>query len=137
MARYQPGESGNPKGKPIGAVSKATKLRAIIEQHIPDILLALAESAKQGDTAAAKLLMDRVMPALRPQDQPVTLPVNGEDLAKDGRTVLTAVGSGEVAPDVATRLMQGLASLARVIETGELLARIERLEASHESSKQG
>ena len=137
MAKFKPGTSGNPQGKKPGTVSKTTKLRQSLERDIPDILAALVTQAKAGDTTAARLVLERTLPPIRPQDQPVSLPVNGEDLAKDGRTVLAAVGSGEVTPDVATRLMQGLASLARVIETGELLARIERLEASHESSKQG
>lgn len=122
------GQSGNPRGKPVGAISKTTKLRQSIEQHIPAILESLAESAKAGDTAAAKLLLERTLPPIRPQDQAVSLPVDGEDLAKDGRTVLAAAGAGEVTPDTATKLLAGLGSLARIIETSELLARIEKLE---------
>lgn len=134
MARFKPGESGNPRGREPGSKNKATALRESIAAHIPEILDALVEQARQGDTAAAKLLLDRALPALRPTDQPVTLPLAGADLASDGRAVVSAVGDGEVTPDQAKSLLSGLGALARVIETAELLERIERLEAKHAES---
>ena len=36
--------------------------------HAPDIVLAMANKAKEGDVAAAKLILDRVMPSLRQTD---------------------------------------------------------------------
>jgi hypothetical protein len=136
MAKFKPGVSGNPQGKKPGTVSKATKLRQSIEQHVPEILTALVEQARQGDTAAAKLLLDRALPALRPTDQPVTLPLAGADLGADGRAVIEATGQGNISPDQAKTLLSGLGTLARVVETDELLKRIEKLEAAiHESAK--
>lgn len=136
MARYQPGESGNPAGKPKGAVSKMTRLRQSIEKDLPAIIQAVTEQAKAGDMTACKLLMDRVMPALRPTDQPVTLPLAGADLGADGRAVIAATGKGDITPDQSKALLSGLGTLARVVETDELLKRIEKLEAAiHESAK--
>lgn len=130
MARFKPGESGNPRGREPGSKNKATALRERIAEHIPEILDSLVDQARQGDTAAAKLLLDRALPALRPTDQPVTLPLAGADLAADGRAVVSAVGSGDVTPETAKTLLSGLSSLARVVEVGELLQRIEALEKS-------
>ena len=127
---FKKGQSGNPAGKPKGAVSKMTKLRQSIEADLPDIIAAVTEQAKAGDMAACKLLMDRVMPALRPTDQPVTLPLAGADLGADGRAVVSAVGDGSVTPETGAKLLQGLSSLARITEVDELVRRIEALEKS-------
>ena len=89
MSRFQKGQSGNPTGRPRGIPSPATKLRKAIEQDIPDIIAALVNAAKQGDTTAARILLDRVVPPLRPQGMPVTVPI-GESLSETGR----AIGQG-------------------------------------------
>ena len=127
---FKKGQSGNPAGKPKGAISKMTKLRQSIEADLPDIIAAITEQAKAGDMAACKLLMDRVMPALRPTDQPITLPLAGADLGADGRAVIEATGQGAISPDQAKTLLSGLSSLARITEVDELARRIEALEKS-------
>ena len=132
---FRKGQSGNPSGKPKGTPTKVTKLRESIEAHIPEILESLAVAAKAGDTQAARLLLDRTLPSIKPMDQAVKLPLAGDDLASDGRAILTATGNSDITPDEASKLLQGLGSLARVLETGELLKRIERLEASHATAQ--
>ena len=127
---FKKGQSGNPAGKPKGAVSKMTKLRQSIEKDLPDIIQAVTEQAKAGDMAACKLLMDRVMPALRPTDQPIVLPLAGADLGADGRAAIEATGKGDITPEQSKALLSGLGTLARVVEVGELLQRIEALEKS-------
>lgn len=135
MARFEKGQSGNPKGRPPGIVNQA-KLRESIAKDIPEILAAMVNAAKGGDTQAARLLLDRTLPAIKPTDTPIALPLAGADLGADGRAVVSAVGSGEVTPETASKLLQGLSSLARVVEVSELLERIERLEKAHESARQ-
>ncbi|UHD17391.1 DUF5681 domain-containing protein [Thiocapsa bogorovii] len=129
MAKFQKGESGNPRGRPPGVVSQM-KLRASIEKDLPEILAAMVTAAKGGDTTAARLLLDRVLPALKPADQPVTLPLAGTDLGGDGREIIAAVGASIVTPEQGGRLLAGLGSLSRVIETDELLKRVVALEAA-------
>ena len=83
---FNKGQSGNPKGRPKGT-SQAAKLRQAIEGDLSDIITALVESAKAGDTSAAKLLLDRAIPALRPQQQAVIIPgiSNQVKVIKDNR----------------------------------------------------
>ncbi|MCU0836009.1 MAG: hypothetical protein MUC77_16500 [Chromatiaceae bacterium] len=83
--------------------------------------------AKGGDTSAAKLLLDRALPALRPVDQPTPLALS-EGLGQPGREILAALGSGEITPDQGSKLLLALSALGRVIETDELVKRIEALE---------
>jgi hypothetical protein len=133
MAKYQKGESGNPQGRPKGIINQAT-LRASIEKDVPAIIKALTEQATSGDVGACKLLLDRVLPALKPQDTTIQLPM-GDDLAANGRAILAATGNADITPEQASKLLQGLGSLARVLETGELLARIESLEQAHAATQ--
>jgi Family of unknown function (DUF5681) len=123
---FKKGQSGNPKGRPRGIINQA-KLRTSIAKDIPEILVALTNAAKSGDVAACKLLLDRVLPALKPEDAPVRLPL-GQDLAQDGKAILSALGAAQITPDQAAKLLQGLGAFARVLEIDELERRIAALE---------
>ena len=129
MARFTKGQSGNPKGRPKGILNQAG-WREIIAKDLPDILKSLAASAKAGDTAAAKLLLDRVLPSIKTTDQPAPLPpaTGPVDLAGAAGAVLSALTTGDATPDQAASLASVLASLARVREITELEQRIVALE---------
>lgn len=133
MARFEKGQSGNPKGRPPGIVNQA-KLRESIVKDIPAILTAMVTQAKQGDVQAARLLLDRTLPAIKPTDTPIVLPLAGADLGGASRAVIEAAGQGGITPDQARTLLSGIGTLARVIETTELLERIEKLEAKYAES---
>ncbi len=129
MPQFQKGRSGNPRGRPRGVVNQA-KLRAAIGTDIPDIITTVTEAAKAGDMTAARLLLDRVLPALKPQEQPVALPL-GDDLSGAARAVLVALGAAQVSPEQGAKILQGIGTAARVVEVDELVKRIERLEQTH------
>ena len=66
--RFLPGNNASPGRKPIskgGKPNAATIVRQAIENHVFEIIETLAAEAKKGDTAAAKLLLERVSPSLR------------------------------------------------------------------------
>lgn len=83
--------------------------------------------AKGGDTSAAKLLLDPALPALRPVDQPAPLALS-EGLGQPGMEILAALGSGEITPDQGSKLLLALSALGHVLETDDLVKRIEALE---------
>ena len=120
---------GNPSGRPKGALGMAGRLRAAIQGDAEQIIQSLITQAKGGDTAAAKLLLDRVCPALKPEAQAVDLEqlATGSLIEKAG-AVLSAAGAGELAPDVAAQLVQSVATLAKVAEIDQLQQRLESLE---------
>ena len=126
---WHAGESGNPKGKAPGT-GALQRLRAGLDQHLPDILTALVEAAKAGDVTAARVILDRVLPSLKPNEQPIVLDLAGDTLTDQGRAVLSAVAAGVLAPAQGSQLIAAIGALARVAEIDELTTRITKLEES-------
>jgi hypothetical protein len=128
-SRFKPGTSGNPKGRPPGA-GEVAKLRQSVARHVPAIVRALVKRAKDGDPAAARLLLERVIPPMKAAEQPLDTPIPADGtLAERGRRLLDAASQGDIGPGQASAMLGGLASLAKIIETDELAARIAALEA--------
>lgn len=128
VGKWQPGESGNPKGKAPGS-GELQRLRAAIAADVPEILASLVSAAKSGDVQAARLILERVLPPIRATEQAVKLQLpDGETLTAQGRAVLSAVAGGDLAPSQASQLLSSLGSLAKLVETDELSARIAALE---------
>ena len=123
------GQSGNPAGRPKGSGISA-KLRQAIEGEAEAIIKAMIEQAKAGDMQAAKALLDRVLPALKPESQAIHLPelVAADTMAEKARAAIDAAGAGAVSPSAASDLVAAIAGLARVVETTELQQRLDELE---------
>lgn len=126
---FRKGQSGNPAGRKIGT-SEAAKLRRAIEADLPDIISAMVESAKQGEVGAAKLLLDRTIPAIKPTTIGITVGGLQGTLSEQGNVIVSAMGDGTIAPEHAQRMLAGLASLSKIREGDDLLHRIEQLEAN-------
>ena len=125
--KFQPGVSGNPKGKPKDK-TPATLLRKAIVEDMPEIILTLVEQAKNGDTTAAKILLDRCCPTLKPQALAINIPINGT-LAEQGDEIIKATLSGNIPPDIGAQLINALSNQGKLVELQELTERIEILEA--------
>ena len=69
---WKKGESGNPQGRPPGTGDVAS-LRAALGEHLPAVISAMVDAAKKGDTAAARLILERTVPPLRPEEMSVKL----------------------------------------------------------------
>ena len=131
--RWKPGQSGNPAGKPKGA-GRFAALRESIAAHVPEIIEKLALQAKEGDGMAARLLLERVYPAMKSveQAQSIELPKEGT-LTEKGNAVLAAVAAGDLAPSQGAALIGAIGTLARVVEIDDLAARVAELEKNHAS----
>lgn len=125
--RWQAGVSGNPAGRRPGT-SDVARLRAAIAVQMPDIVAKLVAKALHGDISAARLLLERVVPPLRPSDEGVRVSLPASSLSDQVRAILDAMCAGEVTPSQAARLLAGLSDLARLVEVDELEARVRALE---------
>jgi hypothetical protein len=129
--KFKPGHSGNPNGRPKDK-TPATQLRQSLVKDMPEIIQALVMQAKNGDVAAAKVLIDRVCPPLKSQALPVNIPT-GSTLPEAGSNVIEATLSGIIAPDIGSMLIRALAEQGKLIELQELTERLQRLEKMLES----
>jgi len=124
--KFKPGQSGNPAGRPKDK-TPATLLRKSIADDMPDVVKKLVELAKEGDVQAAKVLLDRICPPLKPQALAISLPVNGS-ITEQGSEIIRATMAGQIPPDIGSQLITALAGQAKIIEIDELTKRIEALE---------
>lgn len=129
--RFKPGQSGNPNGRTPGH-GEVAKLRQSLSVHIPEIIDQVVTAARGGDLQAARLILERVIPAVKPVDSPqaIELPTGGS-LTEQGRAVITAVSEGHLSPANGAQLVTALGTLARVAEIDELSERIKKLEEHH------
>ena len=72
VGKWKPGVSGNPKGKTPGS-GELQKLRATLAADVPGILAGLVTAAKAGDTQAARLILERILPPVKAIEQAVAL----------------------------------------------------------------
>jgi biotin synthase-like enzyme len=86
--------------------------------------------AKQGDTTALRLCIERILPARK--DRPVSFNMprieTVADSVKTAAAIATAVADGELTPMEAAELSKVVHGYAHAIETAELAARLDRLE---------
>ncbi len=128
MSKFSKGTSGNPHGRPAGIPSPTAKLRKYIADDLPEIISSLVTKAKDGDVGAANLLLSRCLPPLRAQSETDEIVVSGASLAERAEGIARAAMAGELSPTVAVEMMGMLGQQGRIIETAELMQRIERLE---------
>jgi hypothetical protein len=129
--RWKTGESGNPAGRKPGT-GEVAKIRAAIADRLPELLDKLMTQAMEGDTAAARLLLERVVAPLKANEQAVVLdlPTSGTLTAK-ATAVLAAAAAGVLAPGQAAQLITAMGTLAKITELDELAARVAALETKH------
>ena len=133
MPKFRPGQSGNPAGRPRRGTATAEGLRGRLAERAGEVLDVVTYAALAGDLQAARLVLERILPPLRPQASPVELPALAAagTLTDRATAILAAAGAGEIAPDVAAHLLAALGGVAKISEIDELTRRIEALEAEH------
>jgi hypothetical protein len=129
--RFQPGQSGNPAGKPRGARHKTTLLaEKLMQDDAEGVVKRVIEAAKGGDMTAARIVLDRIAPARR--DSPVTIALpkieSAADAAKAMAAILAAVASGAVTPSEADQVAKIVAAFVSTLEASEFEARLRALE---------
>ncbi|HEY8162614.1 MAG TPA: DUF5681 domain-containing protein [Methylocystis sp.] len=128
---FQKGQSGNPAGKPKGTRHKTTLLaEKLMQDDAENIVNAVLRSAKDGDMTAARIVMDRIVPARR--DNPVNFELpdiqSAVDAANAMGAILAAVACGDLTPAEAGEISKLLDSFIRTLEATEFEVRLRALE---------
>ena len=114
---------------------EAALLRERLAGDLNQILDNLLAQARAGDLQAVRLVLDRVLPSLRPVEQATELDLPAGGLAAQAQAVVQAAAAGDLAPGQAAQLVAALAGVGKIIETTELMARIEALEGAAATRK--
>ena len=123
--RFAKGKSGNPTGRP----KAADELRRRLESGMDGAANAVLAAAEKGDMQACRLILERLLPAIRPAHAPVTFDLNeNAPLADQARQILAAVARGELPPDQGRALVDAVAAVVLVVELDEIERRLNAIE---------
>ena len=100
---------------------KATPKSIIVDDSI------INAEAFEFNAAGANKALESLSKYLKLFDTPVKIQFSG-DLSDKGAQVLDALGKGELSPGEASTVMSALQAQSRLVESDDLIARIERLE---------
>lgn len=127
--KWKPGQSGNPKGRTPGTQHQKRFREAITDAEFTDLIRSVLAAAQSGDMQAAGLIFGRLVPALKPTAEPITVPLPADGtLLEQALSIMTATAGGHINSADGKALLDGLAAVAKIQETTDLLQRIEALE---------
>jgi hypothetical protein len=127
---FQPGQSGNPKGRPRGSRNRATLLaQELLGDEGETIMRKAIELAKKGDKLALKLCLERIVPRSG-RTVEIDLPAirKADDLVAACAAVIDSAAAGQLTLQEAREFMELLDAQRKAIETQDLVVRIELLE---------
>jgi hypothetical protein len=139
QVRGKPFEQGNKfgKGRKAGSRNKSTiALQEIMDQYAEPILKKAALKALQGDTAALRLCLERILPPRRHTPVKFKLPSisSAVDVAQALETVLQAIASGKLTPTEGEAVAAAVERRGQSIERVDLDARLRALEKEREGA---
>jgi len=129
---FQPGQSGNPAGRPQGSRNKATlAMEALMDGQAETITQKAIDLALEGDTTALRLCLERILPPRKSRPVNITLPEvkTAEGVAEAQSVVVQAVADGELTPEEGSIITGNLEARRKAIETVDHESRISALES--------
>lgn len=132
MPKFEKGISGNPQGRPKGALSKRSQLGKLLESHAQTLIQKLVELAKQGDSTALKLCIERLIP--KPKEEAIEFvlpegnPRSFQTLLDWQDYVITAVSMGELTLQQGQQISSLFTAKAKTMEQLLIEERISEIE---------
>jgi len=117
--RFQPGQSGNPAGRPPGALNKKTlAAQALLEERAEEIVTNVIDRAREGHGTAMRLCFDRLVPKGRDRPVAIELPVikTPEDAELALAVVTDELAAGQLTIAEASALITLIDRMLRLAE---------------------
>jgi hypothetical protein len=128
---FQPGQSGNPAGRPKGVRAKAALFaEGLFDGEAEELIREAVRMAKAGDIAAMRLCLDRITPRRRDRVAPFELPpLDGAASVVSGLAdIAAAVSAGDLSPLEADAMSRVLDRYLRSLEHIDIEQRIAKLQ---------
>jgi hypothetical protein len=115
---FQPGQSGNPAGRPPGARNKVNRsMEPVFQANGEAIIERLVEHAKAANPVALRLCVDRLVPLGKHRQVGFQLPPmeKGDDVRAAIATIHAALGDGDISSGEAADLLRVADISARML----------------------
>jgi Family of unknown function (DUF5681) len=129
--RFRKGKSGNPVGRPVGSRNKTTlAMQELLDGEAETIVGKAIEKAKEGDSIALRLCLERIVAPRKDRPIAFTLPLieSAADALRATGALVGAVASGDVTPSEAADLAKLVDGYVKSLEAMELSERVSKLE---------
>jgi hypothetical protein len=130
--KFQPGQSGNPAGRPAGSRNKKTiALEEAFAEHAEGILQDVIARAKDGESTAQRLCMERMLAPKRQRTVAIALPAI--ETPEDARTAVAVVTAELAEGNLTISEASGLISLIdRMVRLAERIEKMEQARRQEE-----
>ena len=126
---FQPGQSGNPAGKPKGAGDRRLEIRRMLEVRGTEVVETLLDMAiVDRDPAALKLIMERISPKPKSEAVNLGIQVNGITGKDDIKKIVSDVLMGAIKGDVPDDQSKSIAALVKTFVDIDNDKRMEEIE---------
>jgi len=126
---WQPGQSGNPRGRPVGSRNKKKVIADEFAKDGSAVARVVMDAALAGDMQAANLVLQRLSPPLRARAEKVTFELTPDaPLTTQAQQIMTAVAEGSIDPETGQLLINCITAFAGLKQVDELEARLIALE---------
>jgi hypothetical protein len=137
---FQPGQSGNPAGRAAGSRNKKTlAVEAALFEHAQELVENVVERAKNGEPAAMRLCMERILPAGRGRPLPIELPSirSTEDALAAADVIMDALKEGAISAREAVDLLRVVEGLTRLTGAIDFIKKVARREVARAAQTLG
>jgi hypothetical protein len=129
--RFEPGQSGNPFGRPRGARNRTTlAVEAVLDDRAADFVNRIIDSTQHGSFPAMRMCLDRVCPPRRGRPVVVDLPPlrTPEDVEAAATAIVADAACGDLTPHEAVEFFRVIEAYRRTIFGVQQMKRLAELE---------